>query len=185
MCALMQTRTTWTQDKWPAQRHEDLRNALLAWQTNPLARRIVNLTRDHVQQHPPRLAHQDRAEVAGQVLGSPAEPDGRAPARVDRRTHHRRRSVPHLPHQSCRRHDLHPRTGFRAGGRAGLAAQRLRATDGHRSARARTVGVAPVEDHSRCTALRTRRVAICRQQTAGRNARRRRPDAHTALAGRL
>ena len=49
MCALMQTSgTTWTQDKWPAQRHEDLRNALLAWQTNPLARRIVNLTRDHV-----------------------------------------------------------------------------------------------------------------------------------------
>ena len=37
-----------TRDKpWPARR-EDLSNALAAYRTNPLARRIVNLTRDHV-----------------------------------------------------------------------------------------------------------------------------------------
>ena len=37
-----------TRDRpWPARR-EDLSSALAAWRTNPLARRIVNLTRDHV-----------------------------------------------------------------------------------------------------------------------------------------
>jgi len=37
-----------TRDKpWPTRR-EDLSNALSAWRTNPLARRMVNLTRDHV-----------------------------------------------------------------------------------------------------------------------------------------
>jgi hypothetical protein len=37
-----------SRDKLPSIRQSDLANALLAWQSNPLARRIVNLTRDHV-----------------------------------------------------------------------------------------------------------------------------------------
>src|SRR3990172_7809844 len=37
-----------TKDRPWFQRHENLTDALAAWRTNPLARRIVNLTRDHV-----------------------------------------------------------------------------------------------------------------------------------------
>ena len=37
-----------TKDRPWYQRHENLTDALAAWRTNPLARRMVNLTRDHV-----------------------------------------------------------------------------------------------------------------------------------------
>src|SRR3989304_3575647 len=37
-----------TKERTWFQRHENLTDALAAWRTNPLARRIVNLTRDHV-----------------------------------------------------------------------------------------------------------------------------------------